>query len=140
MSLYLGGVGIRNQPSLSGILVQKHYDNGLMQVQNATQITLVPLFTLSNLTVGQQVLVQCYFELYCNVSGFQTFVLNVDGTPGPQFVASFGLPSFRRGFTYVFSFTATASSHTLELVGQDSNGLQTDTHDSWQVSVCTVHV
>lgn len=133
--LYLGQV---TALPVSGTVLYKGYSSGALTVQNTTPILLSDIVTIDGLTIGQKVLITSYFELFADGSDFQTYSLLVDGTPVLPWTASMSAPNNRTSYTWTWQYIATATSHTFQVQGSSTSGLQTDTNDSFSLLVQAV--
>lgn len=130
--LYLGQVSVSNlpSPSSSNGISFVSYGNGTQTGQSGTEITMIPLQTV---TLTKNVfLYQVYFELYSNNGSTSTYTLYLDGTAIQSFTAGFSTGFWRTPYNYTFYGTTTPGSHTLEVKASDSIGLNTDGADCWQ--------
>ena len=123
-------------PHTNVVKFLKH-DHGALTAQSALTVDVVPVFT--RVTTANDCLFQFYAELYCTISGYQTYALLVDGISVETFQAGMTLPNILTNITYTFKSTLTAGSHTFKVTATATSGtLETNANSCYQYTLSQI--
>jgi hypothetical protein len=123
-------------PHTNVVKFLKH-DHGALTAQSALTVDVVPVFT--RVTTANDCLFQFYAELYCTISGYQTYALLVDGISVETFQSGMTLPNILTNITYTFKSTLTAGSHTFKVTATATSGtLETNANSCYQYTLSQI--